>query len=194
MDLAQLGPLAGSSAYLSAAATLLTLVTGILFFMRGEPFGKINDASSVLQMLFMLPIAVAIFLLTRSIAFGLALLSAIVGVTGMLVAAVLQALLVFGFVAYEQTIRAVLWAGGVVGLWLLATNLYALAAEVAPGGLAILGVVAGVGYVLTVVGFRLGGQQHPLFHIGAFLGVLGYSAWAIWLGRLLLLGRLAFSG
>ena len=166
----------------------------VLFFTRGEPFGKINDASSVFQMLFMLPIAVAIFLLTRPMAFGLALLSAVVGVAGMLVAAVLQALLVFGFVAYEQTIRAVLSAGGAVGLWLLATNLYVLAAGAAPGGLAILGVVAGVGYVLTVVGFRLGLQQHLLFHIGAFLGVLGYSAWAIWLGRLLLLGRLILSG
>jgi hypothetical protein len=170
------------------------LVTGILFFTRGEPFGRINDASSVLQMLFMLPIAVAIFLLIRPMAFGLALLSAVVGVAGMLVAAVLQALLVFGIVAYGQTIRAVLSAGGAVGLWLLATNLYVLTAGVAPGGLGVLGVLAGVGYVLTVVGFRLGGQQHPLFYIGAFLGVLGYSVWAIWLGRLLLSGRPGFSG
>jgi hypothetical protein len=59
MDFAQIGPLAGSSAYLSAAATLITLVTGILFLTRGEPFGRINDASSVLQMLFMLPVAYA---------------------------------------------------------------------------------------------------------------------------------------
>ena len=141
-------------------------------------------------MLFMVPVAPALFLLTRPSAIRLALVAAVIGVTGMLIAAVLQALLVFGAVRFEQRIAAVLAAGGAVGVWLLLTNCLMLAVQVLPNGLVIFGIVAGVGYILSVLGFHIGGQQHPLFYTGALLGVLGYSIWAIWLGRLFLLGRL----
>ena len=67
-------------------------------------------------MLLMVPVAVALFLLTRPGAAGLALLALAIGVIGMLVAAALQALLVFGAVEFEQTCEAVLAAGGTVGL------------------------------------------------------------------------------
>jgi len=187
----QFNLLFGWTAYLSVVATLVTLVTGILFFTLDGPFGTINDAASVFQLLFMSPIAAALFLLTRPHAAGLALLATAIGIVGMLVAAVLQTLLVFGAVEYEQTIAAVLTAGGGVGVWLLLTNVLALAAETLPGALAIFGLVAGMGYVLLVVGFWTGGQQHPLFYVGSLLTVVGYSIWATWLGRLFLSGRLA---
>ena len=51
-----------------------------------------------------------------------------------------------------------------------------------PIGLAILGIAAGAGYVLTMLAFRIGGQEHPLSYIGATLALLGYSAWSVWLG------------
>jgi hypothetical protein len=193
MYLTQFDLFLGWAAYLSAVATFITLVTGILFFTLGEPFGKINDTASVFQMLFMLPIAAALFLLTRLNVTGLALLATAIGIIGMLIAATLQTLLVFGAVDYEQTITAVLTAGGAVGLWLLLTNFLAFAAKTLPGSLAIFGIVAGMGYILLVPGFHIGRQQHPLFYTGTFLAVFGYLIWATWLGRLFLSGRLAVS-
>jgi hypothetical protein len=171
------------AAYLSAAATMLTFVTGILFFSIGQPFGTINDAASAFQMLFMLPLALALYHFLRLNAPTLSLLAAAVGMVGTLVAAVLQTLLVFGAVKYEQTIGAVLTAGGGVGLWLLLTNYLALVAGILPHGLAWVGFIAGAGYVLLVVGFWLGGQQNPLFLAASLVTVIGYSTWAIWLGR-----------
>jgi hypothetical protein len=191
MDPAQLDLLFGWSAILSAVATLLTLITGILFFSAGGIFGPINDAASVIQMLLMLPVVVALYLLTRQDAGALTLLAAAIGVAGMLIAAVLQALLVFRAVEYEQTSAATLSAGGAVGIWLILANLLALAARALPGGLALTGVVAGTGYVLLVIGFRLGGQGHPLFYAGSGLAVIGYTVWGAWLGFLFLSGGLA---
>jgi hypothetical protein len=189
MNSTQLGLLGGWAALLSAVATIATLITAVLFFTVGERFGKVNDAVSVVQMLLMLPVALALFLLRPADSTGLALLAAAVGGTGMIAGGVLQALLVFGLVAYKQTITAVLSAGGLVGLWLILANALAVSGEVLPTGLVAFGLAAGVGYILTVVGFYRGGQRHPLFYVGSLLVVGGYSTWAIWLGRLLLTGR-----
>jgi hypothetical protein len=188
MDTTQLDLLFGWSAYLSAATTVATMVTAILFFTVGERFGRINDTVSVFQMLLMLPIATGLYLVTRPSGSGAALplLAAGVGIIAMLITAVLQALLVFGAVKFEQTIAAVLTAGGAIGLWLALANGFAMSAGTLPIGLGVCGVGAGVGYVLGAVGFRLGGQQHPLSYIGAGLGLVGYSIWAVWLGRLFL--------
>jgi hypothetical protein len=191
MDPSQLNLLFGWAAILSAVATLLTLITGILFLSAGGLFGPINDAASVIQMLVMLPVAAALYLLTRHDVSALALLAAAIGVAGMLIAAVLQALLVFRVVEYEQTAAVTLSAGGAVGLWLILANLLALAAGALPGGLVLTGVVAGAGYVLLVIGFRLGGQGHPLFYAGSGLAVIGYTVWGTWLGFLFLSGGLA---
>jgi len=191
MSPTQLGLLFGWAALLSAVATVATLFTAVLFFTFGGAFGKINDAVSVLQMLLMLPVAIALFLLRPPDATGLALLAVAIGGVGMVITAVLQALLVFGFVEYEQTITAVLSAGGAIGLWLILANMLALGGEILPAGLVVFGALAGAGYLLAAVGFYRGDQQHPLFYMGSFLIVLGYSVWAIWLGRLLQTGSLA---
>jgi len=174
--------IAGWAAYLSAAATITTFVTGILFFSVGQPWGTINDAASVFQVLFMLPIVLALHRLFGPGAPALSLLAAAMGIIGMLVAAALQALLVFGKVKYEQTMGVVLSAGGGIGIWLVLVGCLALASGGLPGGLAWLGVVAGGGYILLVVGFWLGGQRNPLFIAGSLVAVIGYSMWAIWLG------------
>ena len=161
-----------------------------LVFTLGGAFGKINDTVSVLQMLLMLPVAIALFLLRPPGVTGLALLAVAIGGVGMVITAVLQALLVLGYVEYEQTITAVLSAGGAIGLWLILANVLTLE-QILPAGLVVFGALAGAGYLLATVGFYRGDQQHPLFYTGGVLIVVGYSVWATWLGRLLQTGSLA---
>ena len=136
-------------------------------------------------------VAVAVYLLTRPGYGWLALLALAVGCIGMIVVAVLQALLVAGYVGFEQTIAQVLVAGAAIGLWLISANALALAAGALPWGPVAFGIAAGAGYLLAAIGFYRGRQQHPLFYAGSLLMVVGYSVWAIWLGLLLLTGALA---
>jgi hypothetical protein len=180
----------GWAALLSAVATLGTAVTGILFFAVNQAFGKVNDIFSVFQVVLMLPVAVALYLLTRQGYGWLALLALAVGCISMIVVAVLQTLLVAGRVGFEQTIAQGLAAGAVIGLWLVVANALALAAGALPWGLVAFGFAAGAGYLLTALGFHRGRQQHPLFYAGSLLMVVGYSVWAVWLGLLLLTGAL----
>jgi hypothetical protein len=191
MEATLLDLLFGWAALLSAVATLGTAVTGILFFAVNQAFGKVNDIFSVFQVVLMLPVAVAIYTLTRPGYGWLALLALAVGCIGMTVVAVLQTLLVAGRVGFEQTIAQVLAAGAAIGLWLVVANALALAGGVLPWGLGACGIAAGASYLLAAVGFYRGRQEHPLFYAGSLLMVVGYSVWAIWLGRLLLTGALA---
>ena len=48
MELAQLNPFSGWTAYPSAAATIATAIAGVLLFTQGERFGKLTDTVSVL--------------------------------------------------------------------------------------------------------------------------------------------------
>ena len=60
MELFQSNRFAGWSAYLSAAATIIGFVTLILFFSVGQPFGTINDVSSIIIALAILPVLFAL--------------------------------------------------------------------------------------------------------------------------------------
>ncbi|CAN5460777.1 hypothetical protein BH20CHL7_BH20CHL7_10670 [soil metagenome] len=48
--------LAGVSALVAAVATVVGMVTLLMFFSRGDPWGKVNDAASVVLMLAMIPV------------------------------------------------------------------------------------------------------------------------------------------
>jgi hypothetical protein len=172
-------------ALLSAAATILTFITGILFFAVGGRFGKINDICSVFQMLLMVPLTI-LFLRALPIhppAIGVAV--ALVGVLGMLTAALGQTLLVFGRIDFQTSVKF-FPAGAAIGAWLVAISILVVGGASLPAPLAWIGISAGIGYVVMVIGFLLGGQQHVLFYIGSLAVGVGYPFWAIWLGRLLL--------
>lgn len=186
-----MGTFFGWTAYLSGAATLGTAITAVLFFSRGGRFGRLNDAISVLQLLLMVPVAIGLLLVSRDAPIVPALLATIIGVAGMLAGVVMQSLLVFGVVAYKTTSFAVLAAGALIGVWLVAMDVLALTAGTLAVALVAFGIVAGVGYILLAVGFRRAAQEHPLTYVGAGLSVLGYSVWSIWLGWLSTSGQLA---
>ena len=181
----------GWSAYTSAAANIIGFVTLIAFFSVGEPFGVINDLTTVILALSMVPLALMLHKLTQRTHPRLSFGVVAIGVLAMVTAAVLSALLVLGLVAIELTLVASPVTFGVIGVWLVLNSYFGRSSGTLPSGLIWVGIVAGAGYVLVIVGFLLGGQQHPLAAVGGLTAVICYPIWAVWFGRLLLSGRVA---
>ncbi|MDX1612769.1 MAG: hypothetical protein R3300_00590 [Candidatus Promineifilaceae bacterium] len=186
--------LAGWSAYAAAGAAIISFVALFIFFAVGGFFGPINDLFSVFQMLFLIPVALALHQLLGETAPILSAAALVVGIGAMVVLAGLQAALVAGLVAFEQTLRPVLAVGGVLGLWWLAVGYLSFQHDGLPNGLAWAALVSGASFVAIVVGFGQGGQEHPLAAVGFLIGAVAVPIWSIWLGRLLLGASLAVSG
>ena len=174
---------AGWSAYVSAAATIFGFVTLITFFIVGDPFGIMNDVSSVVIVLSALPVLFSLYQLHRS-AFPAANLTALViGVIATLSAAVVQTIFILTRKTFGDTVTI---SYGIFGVSLVIYGCLALADKMLPRGLAWFGIVAGIGYVLVITGFIVGGPNHPLTYVGGLSSIIGYPTWAIWLGRVLL--------
>ena len=183
MDKSSLFRLVGWSAYVSAAATIIGAVTLVIFFSVGDPFGIMNDISSVIIGLTGIVILFALYQLHRSIAPVMSLVAFVIGALAMLTAAVLQMLLVairmdFGVITTYMF--------GVFGASLIIYGYLVLVNETLPRALGWWGIVAGLGYVLVVTGFIVSGPNHPLTYVGGLVSVIAYPTWAIWLGRVLL--------
>jgi hypothetical protein len=178
--------LAGWSAILSAIATLVGAVTLVIFFSVGEPFGTINDVSSVVIGLTAILILFALYQIHRPSAPTVSLVAFLIGALAMLIAALLQALLVINvlnFGAFGETVTVMF---GIFGASLVTFGWLVYSSGTMPRRLAWAGIAAGIGYVLVNVGFILGGENHPLAYLGGALAVIAYPTWAIWLGRVLL--------
>jgi hypothetical protein len=168
---------------------MVGFVTLIAFFAVGEPFGVINDITSVIHTLSMVPLAFVLHKLHQRTAPRLSSGAFVIGVLAMITAAALSALLVLGLVKFELTHVAVPVAFGVIGVWLVLNSYLGRSSGALPKGLSWVGIVAGGAFVLVIVGFLLGGQQHPLAAVGGLTAVICYPVWAVWFGRLLLSGR-----
>jgi hypothetical protein len=179
--------LGGWAAILSAVATLGTFVTGILFFSLNDRFGWINDLFSVLQVLLMVPLVMLFDALSIPSSILPRIACTFLGLAGMLITAFGQISLLAGKIDFEGSGKYIL-AGGAIGLWLIAVNLSALNWGNFPAGLLWLGAAAGLGYLITLVGFVIGGQESPIFYGGGLILGVCYPIWGIWLGRLLLAG------
>lgn len=175
---------AGWSANVTATASIITFVSAILFFSIGQPFGTINDIASVFQVLFMLPLALILYRLNPEHAHLLNIVAVILGISGMITVVVGQSLLVVGVITYQQSLSFVP-AGAAIGGWLVL-----MSSKLLPRRLALTGVLAGIGYLMTVVGFLFGGQESPIFYAGGLILVISYPLWAFWLGRVCLSGKL----
>ena len=187
----QFSRFAGWSAYLSVAATWIGFLFLIFFFTIGQPFGTLNDAASVLQVLFMIIVAVAIHRLLHAQAAKASLVAAIIGIGAMSVIAVLQSLIVINPTLYPQISGPVLTAGGGLGVWLVLVNMLSRQGSILPPLLTGSGLIAGAGYIVLVIGFWIGGQENVLFIVGSLAVVIAYPIWAIWLGRVLLSSKVA---
>lgn len=182
--------LAGWSAYFNAVLFISNMVTLLLFFALGGFWGSLNDGLSVLWALSFLPLAMMFYQLHRSLNPAISLAVNVIGMAAMFSFAILQALLVIGIVRFEQTFSAVLILGGLIGFFVLANGLFIRTGHTLPSGLSWFMIVYGISTTLTMVGFWLGGQEHPLTTIGFLIGGIAGPIWSIWLGRIVLSGEL----
>lgn len=179
---------AGWAAYASVAATIVSFIFLVVFFSIGQPFGTLNDIFSVFQVLFMLPLVWYLFAQLRASNAVLNWLAVLFGVVGIFMSATFQTLLVMGRVGFEQSLPYNLAGGAAIGVWLIISNALALNQNALPNLLTYAGIVAGIGYIVLVIGFWLGGQSHLLFIGGGLATLVAYCVWGIWLGRVLLNG------
>lgn len=177
---------AGWSALFNGVLTIAITLTLILLFTAGGFWGQLNDSISVVWVLTFLPLVWVFHQMHRPFAATVSLAAALAAGAAVLTFAALQSLLAQGSVTFEQAIGTVVALGAVIGLWLLVNGLISLVALSLPATLAWLTVIFGAGYVLSALGFALGGQQHPLSVIGYLVGTVAGAVWAFWLGRLLL--------
>lgn len=189
MSNAELSRYAGWSAIVSAIATILGLVTLLIFFAQGEPWGTLNDITSVILALSLLPVLLMLYQLHRSDAPSMSLVTFMLGAIGLLAAVVVQSLLIIKVITYAQTAILAPAAFGLFGLSLMVFGFLGRTNPSLPQRLILLSIVAGAGYVLVIAGFILGGQEHPLAAIGGLIAVIGYPIFAIGFGRLLLSGK-----
>jgi Domain of unknown function (DUF4386) len=177
---------AGWSAYVSAIATILGFATLIAFFALGNPYGTLNDVCSILIVLSAVPVVFALYRLHRPSNPMAGLLALVMGFIAILAVTVFQIILILTAKTFGDTVTT---AYGFFGVSLMIYGCLALADKILPRGLAWFGILAGVGYVLVITGFILGGENHPLTSLGGLVAIVAFPTWAIWLGRLLLSGR-----
>ena len=176
---------AGYSAYFNAIIFILSLVALIIFFSIGGFWGKVNDTLSIFWMLSYIPLAIALFLVNRSVNYPVSLVSSLVGIAAALAFAVMQLLLVIGRVQFQQTFTAVLAMTALVGLFALVYGFLGRVGFTLPSGLTWVMIIYGIASVVGAIGFQIGGEQHPLAMIGLLLTAVSGLVWVIWFGRLL---------
>jgi hypothetical protein len=177
-----LASLAGPSALVAAAATVVGAVTLVIFFAKGGWWGLANDIASIVLMLATIPVAIAIAQVSKSW-FALADGAALIGVAGMVGASVSQGLLIARRFSYQQLLPWTLGFGAVVGVWYLLIGIGSVTApflaDVVLNGLAI---ASGVSFIALGYGFLRGNERHPLSVIGGVV-LLVTSTWFLtWMG------------
>ena len=178
----ELAGLAGGSALVAAAATVLGAIFLGLFFSRGEPWGTLNDIASIVLMLGMIPVAMFVADVTAASATkGVAWTAAVVGITGMLAATIAQGLLVARVRSYEALLPWTLGAGAIVGVWYVLIGVTGFGAGFPPA-LAGAGIASGLAFIATGYGFWRGNQRHPLSIAGGIVLLVGSTIFLVWIG------------
>jgi hypothetical protein len=174
------------AANVAAAAGLAALVTIVLFFTAGQPWGTLNDVSLLVMTAAIPVLMLAFWELGGLTPTPLALVAQVSGWIAVIAWCVTQALFIAGVVDFDYQ-RAATGALAVesvalivIGLWMAGANLLA-----GPwlNATRWFGLAAGLGFVLLPLGMLLGGVDHPLTYAGGVGYSLVFPAWAFLMGR-----------
>ncbi len=172
-------------------------------------FGRLNDAAAAIQVLLMILIVLA-FLRVMQIRAPVSVWQkglAVAVIISMLIISCIQFLYTLKMIGVDTQTKFVLPAWAIVGLWMILTHHRARTQRLLPASLAWLGIAVGAAYILMFISFyAFGGQaatatgdpstlvsNYPFmisFVVSMLIGFFAYPIWAIWLGRVLLSGKL----
>jgi hypothetical protein len=174
------------AAYLVATAGLVAVVTILLFFAAGQPWGTANDLALLVMTAALPPLMLAFWELGGLTPTPLALVAQVSGWIAVIVWCVVQALFIGGAVTFDYdapatgalAIEAV--ASVVVGLWVAGANLLA-----GPwlNTIRWFGVAGGIGFAVLPIGLLLGGVNHPLTYAGGVGYSIVFPMWAFLMAR-----------
>lgn len=174
------------AAYVIAAAGLVAMVTIVLFFTIGQPWGTLNDIALLVSTAATPILMLAFWELGGLTPTPLALVAQLSGWIAVIVWCVVQALFIAGVLDLDYDHAA---TGGlaveavaliVLGLWIAGANLLAGSWL---NSIRWFGVVSGLGFVLLPTGLILGGASHPLTYGGGIGYSVGFPIWAFLMGR-----------
>jgi hypothetical protein len=174
------------AAYVAVAAGLAAMITIILFFWIGSPWGTLNDASLLVMTAAIPVLMLAFWELGGLTPTPLALVAQVTGWIAVIVWCVTQALFIAGVVDfdYQHAASGALAVESValvvIGLWIAGANLLA-----GPwlNTVRWFGLAAGLGFVLLPLGMLLHGLDHPLTYAGGVGYSIVFPVWAYLMGR-----------
>ena len=188
----------GWMAIATGVTGILALVSIILLFTVGKPFGTINDICIGAAAIMSGVLAWMLYPQYHQQSPLLSQVALVVAVVGALVVAVGSVLVIFGITGWYLAGLVMAVGNALIGLWLLGLNFSAQQGNFWSSGLAIFGIVIGV---IMILGFaaspgifsRLDSWESAPWYINyvGFAGSLGwlvlYPLWCLWLGRAVLI-------
>jgi len=199
----QLSHISGWGALINGVFAIIGAFFLIIFFVKGEPFGTLNDITSLPWVLALFPVLLLFYQLgvdrhntISSFAFG-------AGVLGLLGVFVLQLLLILKVITIFQQTYYITSAFGAIGVWMVIASQIGRIENFLSPALGNFGIALGIGWILATICVWIGGfppsdtvssmsdmsQFNILTIIGVSLIFLGYFVqpiWAVWLGRFIL--------
>ncbi len=205
--------LVGWTAILGGVIAIIGVISLMLMFVVGEPFGTINDILAIPVAILMLPLVLALYRLNATDHSWLSLLAMIAGSAGFIATAVGSILLLSGRINFEQSLVYGIGGFGLIGLWALLNSAMGVADHTLPKGLAWAGILLGLTPTLALAAVlradsianalsgmagqtAAGGQTSPLIYVLFTLGFISYAGLPVWfilIGRLFLVGRASIS-
>lgn len=177
---------ASQAAYWSGILAIVSTVTLFIMFGGLEFFGPINDATSSIQYLLLIPVALAWQKMLGSHSGIPGQIIMLLGILAMLVFGVSQILLVVKVVKFEQTLNLVLAMGCVIALWMIINSIIGLQLDTIPDRITWVGIITGVSMIMVAAGYWwLGGPKHPSTAVFFLIGAIGMPLWAFGMAKLL---------
>lgn len=177
---------------------LLGLVSIILFFSIGQPFGTINDICIGLMAILSVVFIWKLYPWHHSQSPLLSQIALVIAMFGALLVLVGMVLSIAGVKGWFLSGLYMAAGNGMIGLWLLALNYSALQGDTLPRSLVIFGLISGAILALGLVtipgifrGIDTQEYKLTLFNSIWWTGSLGYLAlypiWCILFGRILII-------
>ena len=197
---------AAPAALFVGIVSIVGFIVLILFFGLEAPsvssnpdgfhfWGFMSDVAQPIAMIPLIIVMAALHRVERPEAVTLSRVALMIGVIGALGVTMLQLLLIFRFLTFEQEVGPVVLAMGLTGVWLVLANYLALKQHILSAGLAWLGMTVGVAQALYPLLLQMLGGPNFYAELGSnyvamaitavifLVSYIGFPTWAIWFSR-----------